>query len=399
MHVVKLLHDLFDNACTSIDKRLRRALFDAVEALTRCKQLSIASIGRSLDRSAQIKHTIKCMDRLFGNQALHQKRNAIYNHMTKHLLKGNRKPVILVDWSGLTPCGAFHILNASIAIHGRSLTLYNEVFSQKEFTKEKTHLAFLRSLKEMLPENCTPIIVTDAGFRNTWFRAVSKMGWTFLGRVRNNTQYSWFGHSHWFPIKSLYEKATAKAEYIGRVLLARSSPLDCHFYIVKQKHKKRSKKNLMGKKAQSSVSKKHAKSANEPWLIASNLSPDEIFAENIINIYQKRMQIEELFRDLKNTRNGLGLRHCKSFTLERLNIALLIGTLAMLVLWIFGMAIKKTNSHHSFQSNTIRERNVLSVVIIGWQALMRKMKFRKKDCIASLEYIVSITISGVDYVK
>jgi hypothetical protein len=155
----------------------------------------------------------------------------------------------------------------------------------------------------------------------------------------------------------------------------------------------------VGKKSQSTMSKKHAKSANEPWIIASSLSPDEIFAVNIINIYQKRMQIEELFRDLKNTRNGLGLRHCKSFTLKRLNIALLIGILATLVLWIFGMAIKRINSHHSFQSNTIRERNVLSVIIIGWQALIRKMKFRKKDCMASLKYIASITISGVGYVK
>lgn len=38
-------------------------------------------------------------------------------------------------------------------------------------------------------------------------------------------------------------------------------------------------------------------------------------------MYRKRMQIEY---DLKNTRNGFGLRHCRSYQADRLNVALLI---------------------------------------------------------------------------
>lgn len=108
MHAVKLLHDLLDNACHSIDKRLRRTLFSAAEALTRCGQLSISTLGRSLDSQAKVKHTIKCVDRLFGNKALHLNGNIFYRAMSHMLLKDNKRPVIIVDWSGLTPCGAFH---------------------------------------------------------------------------------------------------------------------------------------------------------------------------------------------------------------------------------------------------------------------------------------------------
>ncbi len=189
MHVGKLLHDLFDNACKSIDKRLIRTLFDAAEALTRCKQLSIASLGRSLDRKAKVKHSIKSIDRLFGNTNLHKRNLIVYRAMCSVLIKGNARPVIIVDWSGLTPCGAFHFLSASVAVNGRSITFYSRTHPLKNYTKEKTHKEFLNVLKDILPKKCKPIIVTDAGFRNTWFRAVSMLGWDYIGRVRNKTYY------------------------------------------------------------------------------------------------------------------------------------------------------------------------------------------------------------------
>lgn len=400
MHAVQLLHDLLDNTCHSIDKRIRKTLFSAAEALTRCKQLSIATLGRSLDRLAKVKHTIKCIDRLFGNRTLHAHGEIFYKGMAQLLLKNNTRPIILVDWSGLTPCGAFHFLRASVAIKGRSLTLYNQAYSLKEYTSGKTHYEFLKTLERLLPEDCKPIIVTDAGFRNPWFRSILMMGWDFIGRVRNNTQYCKVNQNLWSPIKTLYEQASEKAFYIGHVLLAQASPLDCYFYLAKQKKKYRVKRNLVGKKVQCSVSKKHAKCANEPWLIASSLSTEIISAPEIMNIYGKRMQIEQEFRDLKNTHNGFGLRHCRSFKAERLNVALLIATLGALILWLFGIAAKQEKLHYSFQANTLKNRDVLSVFIIGWQVLMRPtIKFTKKQLIAALDQIAALTAKGVNYVS
>lgn len=395
MHAVKLLHDLFDSACNTIDKRIRKTLFSSVEALTRCKQLSIASLGRSLNRSAKVKHSIKCIDRLFGNKALHKGRTTFYKNSIQFLLKNNKSPIIIVDWSGLTPCGAFHFLSASIAINGRSITVYDQAYPLKEYTSEKTHREFLKTLQSLLPEDCNPIIITDAGFRNPWFRAVLSIGWDFVGRVRNRTQYCKENQTIWLPIKSLYKEATERACYVGRVLLSCASSLDCHFYMMKQKKKNRVKHNLIGKKVQCSVSKKHAKSANEPWLIASSLSPEQISAANIMMLYKKRMQIEEVFRDLKNMRNGLGFRHCRSFNVERLNVALLIAALAMLVLWLFGTAAKQKKLHFSFQANTIKHRNVISIFIIGWQVLIRnETSFHKNELLAALNLIASETATG-----
>lgn len=90
------------------------------------------------------------------------------------------------------------------------------------------------------------------------------------------------------------------------------------------------------------------------------------------------MQIEEAFRDLKNTRNGFSLRHCRSFERQQLNVTLLIAAIAaiaMLLLWIVGMVAKQQKQHVLFQANTVRHRNVLSTFTIGWQYLKRKRKF------------------------
>lgn len=394
MRAQKLLHTLLDKTCKFIDKRIKKTLFAASETLIFCKELSIAGLGRSLPRLAKVKHKIKCIDRLFGNENLHRKRKSIYAGMAKFLISGNKTPVILIDWSGLTPCGAYHFLSASLAVNGRSITLYEESYPLKKYTGQKTHRQFLKTLKEILPSDCVPIIITDAGFRNTWFSMVIKMKWDFIGRVRNKTQYSEPGTKKWIPIKKLYEEATLKARYIGHLLLSKSSPILCYFYLIRQKKKNRVKKNLVGKKVQCSSSKKHAKGAKEPWLIASSLSPENWDAVNIMLLYKKRMQIEEKFRDLKNTRNGLGLRHCRSFNVNRLNIALLIATLAILALWLFGVAAKQKNLHHSFQSNTEKRRNVLSNFIIGWQVLIQnEIQFRKKELFDALAIVVSTAVA------
>jgi hypothetical protein len=389
MHVVKLLHNLLDNACQSIDTRLRRTLFAATETLTRCKELSIFGLGRNFTRTAKVKNNIKCIDRLFGNTHLQKKRELVYQAMTHYLVKGNKRPLILVDWSGLTRCGEYHFLRASISAKGRALTLYEQAYPLSEYTSRKTHREFLTTLKNMLPMDCKPIVITDAGFRNTWFRLVQDLGWDFMGRVRHLTQYHFSGENNWKPVKTLHEQATPLARYLGEMYLAKAEPLQCHAYLMKEKKKNRVKKNLAGKKIQSSVSKKHAKSGNEPWLIVSSLSATEISAIQVMQAYKKRMQIEESFRDLKNTRNGFSLRHCRSYQLGRLNIVLLMGALAMFVLWILGLSAKNKNLHYGFQANTERRWDVLSNVMIGWQVLQQGISFTKQELLMALETMIA----------
>lgn len=375
MRFSQLLEKVLVQTSIGIDARVYRTVVEAAQTLCRCRHLSIAALGRCLSSTAQVKHAIKRMDRLFGNRQLHERRESYYRTMAHLLIGAQPQPVILVDWSGLTRCGEFHFLRASVAVGGRALVVWESTYREKDYASAKAHREFVETLKRVLPQTCRPIVVTDAGFRNPWFKLIAKQGWHFVGRARHATHCQQAGHDEWLCSNDYYAKARRSACHLFAGLLAKANPLHGHFYLYKDKPKNRKRKNLRGKAIRSSVSLKHAKGAREPWLLFSSLPPEQITPKALVAMYATRMQIEEAFRDLKNTRNGFSLRHCRSFSIERLNVALLLGAIAMLALWLLGLIAKQQSNHYSFQANTIRDRAVLSTFTIGWQCLMRQHAF------------------------
>lgn len=186
MHLKVILNSIFGNA-PEIDKRIVRTLWQSSQSLVLSRQLSISTIGRFLERDIKVKHNIKCIDRLFGNKSLYEGRNIFYQKICRRFVTSH--PLILIDWSGLSYCGKYHILRASVATKGRAITLYEEVHERKNYGSIKIHKQFLNTLKDMLPNHSSPIIITDAGFRCTWFKAVISLKWHFVGRVRHNAYY------------------------------------------------------------------------------------------------------------------------------------------------------------------------------------------------------------------
>ena len=291
--------------------------------------------------------------------------------MVNMLIGSNPQPIILIDWSGLTHCGEYHFIRASVAVGGRALVLWESTYRERDYNSQQAHRAFIKELKALLPEDCCPIVVTDAGFKCPWYQLIREQGWDFVGRVRNRTLCRETGKNSWLPIKAYYIQATRSARYLFAGLLARENPMDCHFYLFRGMKQHRVKKNLRGKRIQSASSLKHEKREREPWLIVSSLAMHAYTPKQIIGMYKQRMQIEEAFRDIKNTRNGFSLRHCRSAQTQRLNVALLIGALAMLLLWIIGTIARQQEQHYQYQANTVRHRSVLSTFTIGWQSLIR----------------------------
>ncbi len=75
------------------------ALARVVGALLVGGKLSLTQLGRSLTGVARVKHQIKAVDRLLGNQHLHRERDDIYSALARTLVAGTRRPLIIVDWS------------------------------------------------------------------------------------------------------------------------------------------------------------------------------------------------------------------------------------------------------------------------------------------------------------
>jgi hypothetical protein len=365
MHARRVSHKILDNACAWMHAARRNALMEGVLAAIGERRLSVTGLGRAIESDAQEKNCIKRADRLIGNKHLHREFRDVYFVFTRLILGTIQRPVVLVDWSDLDPLKRHYLLRASVAMDGRSLSLYEEVHTLDTKERPKTHRAFLARLKELLPLGCRPIVVTDAGFRTPWFVQVEKMGWDWVGRIRNRHMLRYSEQDEWFDSKNLYDMATSTPKHLGVMEMTRSLPHRCQFVLYKGKSKGRSKITRHGKRARSNQSEQCARREREPWLLASSLPVSSKMAKRVVDIYSTRMQIEESFRDVKSVRFGIGFELQLTRSAQRLQVLLLIAMIANFVLWLLGMAARNSQQHLQYQANTVKTRYVLSAVYLG----------------------------------
>lgn len=367
MQAQELLHKwLKKSSVIGHEKRLN-CLLRAVESVTQQGKLSLTSIGRHLSGLAKVKHKIKSVDNFLGNEQIMLERENIYEVLSYRLLEGLKEILVIVDWS---PCGSrdYHLLKASVVLKGRSITLYEEVHPEKKLGDLKVHKRFLERLKKKIPPGCHVIIETDAGFRTEWFELVLEMGCDFIGRIRSNMKVK-FKERDWVSCSSLYSEATKNSKYLGKGLLSKARLLDCAVYLYHEK--KGTKKNSVKRKYKSRrMDSRYSRAHKEPWLIATSLPGGQREAKQLIIRYRKRMKIEHEFRDTKNSEWGLGLEYSRTKNIERLQILLLIGYLAIFLLWMVGLAAEGKKLHYHYQANTVRRYRVLSLVFLGLQILL-----------------------------
>jgi hypothetical protein len=142
-------------------------------------QCTVTAIGRGINGLTAEKHCIKRADRLLSNTAMQQDVPYFYTALTCSLVQG-KQPLILVDWSNADSDKRHLILRASMAREGRALTLLQMITTASNYNSPHYHQAFLTRLKEMLPEKCRPVIVTDAGNKVPWLKQVRAMSWDYI---------------------------------------------------------------------------------------------------------------------------------------------------------------------------------------------------------------------------
>jgi hypothetical protein len=371
MHATHVLDKHLRTHCQGTHERRMDAVISMVNALLRGRVLTVTGLGRSLRGSTAPKHQIKKADRLIGNPHLHGERNAFYRALISMTLGKTKRPVILVDWSDVSDDRAFQKLRAAVAVEGRALTLYEEVHPQSKSANRWVQNRFLKTLQRLLPERCQPIIVTDAGFKNPWFKAVQSLGWDFVGRVGGHIMLRSIDvESAWTRVERVFAATTTRARYYGKIELARANPIRCHAYTLKRKPTGRIKKTRFGTKCVMKHSLKNAHRERTPWLLVTSLTGGKAISKAVIRLYRARMQIEEAFRDLKNHRYGFSFRDCMSHLPHRLENLLLIGALATLAAWLVGKVAELHGLHRRFQANTIRTRNVLSTFYLGCEVIV-----------------------------
>lgn len=360
MHALTIVQQLIRSCCPHIHAARLKVILAAVAAAVRGRRLTLTELGRALIGAARAKHSIKRIDRLLGNPHLAAERWELYQVLARRLVGALREPLIVVDWTDLTPNRRWQLLRAALPIGGRALTLYEEVHPLARFGNPRVHRAFLQQLQALLPPGVKPILITDAGFRAPWFKAVNRLGWHWIGRIRHRTYLRPQGRAAWVGCKTLYAQAHARPQALGAYEVVRSNPVACRLVLIKRPKHHRVRKSVFGEPLRSAQSLKQARAQREPWLLAASPSL-QLTAAQIVNAYAKRMQIEEAFRDLKCARYGLSFALNLSRTRERLAALLLIALLAFFVLWLIGSQALAHGLQFHYQSNTRRTRPVLSL--------------------------------------
>jgi len=393
MKAIKLLHKNLLSACPDIHEMRLKALIAGVTSGLTEHQVTVTGLGRNLKSHSRTttKHDIKRMDRLIGNQYLHDERQTIYQYFATKLIGEQKHPILIADWSPMPGNEIFQLLRISIPMGGRSLTIYEECFEEKKLNNTQTHDTFLDELEDLLPEGCRPVILTDAIFKTPWFKSIEAKGWYWVGRVRGNVQLSLDGKT-FNGCTTVMKLATATPKKLGTVLYSKSTQFPCQGVLYHGAEKGKHRKKKRGGISQDTVSLYYSKKAKQPWLLVSYLPETLNTAKKIVRLYRYRMQIEEGFRDTKNQQFGIGLAQAKSKSAKRYNNLLLVAALTLFLLWCIGKVAVDKNYHHHLQANTIRHRAVLSNIYIAIQIINdKRYTIKKKELRMVFEQISRFT--------
>ena len=341
-----------------IHSRRLTAMLVVVGGIVRAGRLSVTRVGRALASRAMVKHSIKRVDRLLSNAAFHRERWSFFAAISEYLIGSACRPVIVVDWTKVV--GQFHALYAAVPVGGRAQTVYLEVHPERRLEARTVHERFLRGLKAVLPKNCRPIVVSDAGFHGHFFREVQRLGWDFVGRLRGRTTMRPLpGKGGWTNVHELYGRASNEATDLGSYhLYKKVRGLEVRLVLI---GRKKSRRHPWRRK----LSTDHVRTmtaCKEPWLLATSLTAES--ACDVARLYGTRMQIEETFRDAKNHRFGWSLRDVRCASRARLETLLVLCTLATLAVSLAGLAVERASLHRRFQANTVKTR-VLSHFFLG----------------------------------
>lgn len=373
MRAPEVLQKCLGESLNAIHALRRRALMHAVEATISGRRLTLMDLARAWPDAQCVRAPLKALDRLLGNCHLHAERERIHATMMRWLVR-NDQPALVVDWSDLKADRSWHLLRAAIPVGGRTLTVLDMVFPEGQQGSPRAERQFLHRLAAVLPENAKPILVTDAGFRGPSFRAVEAMGWHWLGRLRNRTQLKPAGvpdsPEQWGPCKAMYERYMGKTRDFGWMDFTRSAPFKARVVLHGKPPQGRKDRNRRGEPARNSNSRNSAAREREPWLLIA--SPElKLNMRQVVTLYTRRMQIELAFRDLKSHRYGLGFEDSLTRKGPRIEVLLLLSTLATFASWLMGMACEASGID-TWLTPFRSKRRLYSVMRLRREALVRR---------------------------
>jgi len=218
------------------------------------------------------------------------------------LLAAGHRPVVAVDWtewhSGLRVLAAGICLGKrAVPILARSLAIVTIRKSQNAF--EHAFLGHLRALSPLMEK---AVLVFDRGFRRvSLIRQLQYLKQPFVLRLMGKVHVSLEGYQ---GLLSAYPLRPGASVDLGPAQLRQQHPVRVRIVGVWAAHQK------------------------EPWWLATSLASP---VKDVVRCYDRRMTVEEMFRDSKGCRLGMQLFWTRFARPEQLDRLFLLAAIAIAI--------------------------------------------------------------------
>ena len=322
----------------SMRQSRRKTLADIVEGAMRLQGSGVLALGRAMRGETAPKHRIKRVDRFLGNAQVETQ--AVFAALFHAACPPTGELIVLADW---TDRQTHQQLVLALSRNGRALPFVcitvpkSETAGEQEGAMIAAEKRALEVFASFCPPARTPILIADRGFGNSrWLGEIQKRGWYFVQRLARNHYVEVEGHAG-----LLYELGTRKG----------SLPKD-HGW------------GTLGEKQWGKIRliTAHDAQASEPWILVTNM--EYTSAKDTCGLYERRMWIEAMFRDLKNRELGLGMDRVRLSSAQRFDCHFIILALAYLFLSAYGAVAEMVRFADQLKANTVNHR-VLSLAKIG----------------------------------
>ena len=295
-------------------------------------RLGVAAVGKALSRAngTTCKHGTKQTDRFLSNSKLTMHR--LFEPYVRTLVGPSGRIPITIDWTDFDGDEHTTVCVSLLTSSKRGLPLIwlsVDKGELKDMQKEYERMVLLELARILGDRHHDVVILADRGFGDVEFYRFleNEVKFRFIVRYKQGIYTTIDGWM--YPTNELVPKN-------GRIKVI----TDAYF-------------TAQERGPYTAVLYKAA-GMKEPWCLVTNIQ--EYNGRTIVNLYSRRFECEEGFRDLKDRRYGYGLSSTRIGDCRRRDRFLMLFAMAYVVLTLFGAASEILELDRTIRANTAKQR-------------------------------------------
>ncbi len=343
------------NFVQSLNRHQVKALAFIIDALLSRPSSTLAEIARTaaIPQNIALNHCLKRVQRFLSNPRICNQ--DVYRDLIKFLwpsLSSWQRIPICIDWTFNEKKHPWWVLRACVVLKGRGLPILSWSFRKADFedfdSQNQAEEAFVKELLAMLPSCDRVIILADRGFARSDFLAfLDELGLKYVIRVSSQSYLEckkYQGLLADLPVHRGVVVSYKNAIYTKR------RPIPINQLVVTCSTKP---------------------DQHDPWFLATNLRYSKT---TIVRLYERRMTIEEDFREAKARLDWKNCRIKKLFHYRRF---VLILEIALMISVLVGTVAHRRSSLASLVSRRRKGQWDLGYTMMGLRLLENSLDYLK----------------------